>query len=84
MGAFFLTEEKEKEKSFKLVLQPPAVSVVTRLADTKRGGSGRLAWIFEGKLNIVSQRSDQMSSLPPSASFLSSGPSGRVGNRREC
>lgn len=78
MGAFFLMEEK-KEKIFKLVLQPPAVSVVTRLADTKRGGGGRLAWIFEGKLNIVSQRSDQMSSLPPSASFLSSGPSGRGG-----
>lgn len=82
MSAFFRTEEK-RSKASALVLQPPVVSVVTSLADTKRGG-GRLAWIFEGKLNIVAQRSDEMSALPPPLSFLSSGPSGRAGNRREC
>lgn len=71
-----------------LVLQPLLVPVVTSLADTKRGGE-RLARICEGKLNIVSSRSDEMSSLPPSlspslppsVSSHSSDPSGRAGDR---
>lgn len=73
MSAPSFGTKKRGERRHARVLQPPLISVVTSPGDRKRGG-GRLARIFEGKLNIVSKRSDGMSSLPLSASLLSSDP----------